>query len=186
MKQEIFELPQNHKSPKTQMDEDFLKVIEEIMPALNVSSDRAMSKVLSQHENFLSRIRTGIQSVPAAVWDILYDLFSTPELQHLGYFRPKLQYKGGKPRPEREPAISHQAPMSSDEEPGAARKKAIASYERELSAADRELSAAHDKISLLTSLLKEKERTIQILLNQPGNQDLIQGPSSPPTHSKAE
>ena len=159
MKQEIFELPQNPKSPKTQMDEDFLKVIEEIMPALNVNSDRAMSKVLRQHENFLSRIKTGIQSVPSSVWDILYELFSTSaELQYMGYSRPKLRFKGGRPGPDGqrpEKAVSHPA----DEETSAARKKAIASYEREL-------VVAYDKISLLTSLLEEKERTIQILLNQ--------------------
>jgi len=142
------------------MDYDFLRVVEQIMPPLQVSSDRAMSKVLGQHENFLSRIRTGIQSVPSSVWDTLYDLFDSSELRHLGYKRPKLTVK---PRPlgadeyllQREPKLG--------DETGAGRKKTIANYENDL-------AAAREKILLLTSLLEEKERTIRILLNQSANQ----------------
>ena len=142
------------------MDYDFLHVVEEIMPHLKVSSDRAMSKVLGQHENFLSRIRTGIQSVPSSVWDTLYDLFGTPELRHLGYSRPKLRVKS-RPLRADEGFIQMEHPLG--DEPGAGRKKTIASYEKDL-------AAAHEKISLLTSLVAEKERTIQILLNQSANQ----------------
>ena len=130
------------------------------MPHLQVSSDRAMSKVLGQHENFLSRIRTGIQSVPSSVWDTLYDLFDTSELRHLGYSRPKLRVKS---RPLREgEEIAHRVVQFGDET-GAGRKKSIANYEKDL-------AAAHEKIALLTNLLEEKERTIQILLNQSAKQ----------------
>ena len=138
------------------MDYDFLHVVGEIMPHLQVSSDRAMSKVLGQHENFISRIRTGIQSVPSSVWDTLYDLFETSELRHLGYSRPKLRVKY---RPLRDGEHIAQKEVQIGDETGASRKKSIANYEKDL-------AAANEKISLLTNLLEEKERTIQILLNQ--------------------
>ena len=150
----------NPKSPKTRMDLDFLRVVEEIMPHLQVSSDRAMSKVLGQHENFLSRIRTGIQSVPSSVWDTLYELFNSRELRHLGYSRPKLRVKY---RPIGADELIPEKIALPGDETGAGRKRTIASYEKDL-------AAAHEKISLLTSLLEEKERTIQILLNQSTNQ----------------
>lgn len=126
------------------------------MPHLQVSSDRAMSKVLGQHENFLSRIRTGIQSVPSSVWDTLYDLLETSELRHIDYKRPKLRIK---PRASRGDENFVQMQLPPEDESGASRKKTIANYEKDL-------AAAHEKISLLTELLKEKERTIQILLDQ--------------------
>ena len=126
------------------------------MPHLQVSSDRAMSKVLGQHENFLSRIRTGIQSVPSSVWDTLYDLFETSELRHLGYSRPKLRVKH---RPLRDGEEIPQKVAQLGDETGAGRKKTIANYEKDL-------EAAYEKISLLTDLLAEKERTIKILLDQ--------------------
>ena len=142
------------------MDLDFLRVVEGIMPHLQVSSDRAMSKVLGQHENFLSRIKTGVQSVPSSVWDTLHDLFDSPELRHLGYNRPNVKVKY---RPLRDDENAPQKVIQAGDETGAGRKKTMANYEKDL-------AAAHEKILLLTSLVEEKERTIQILLNQSANQ----------------
>ncbi len=126
------------------------------MPPLRVNSDRAMSKVLGQHENFLSRIRTGIQSVPHNVWDALYELFNSPELQHLSFSRPtyKVRHRTHK---HVEPDMESGAERVNGT--GAARKKASTDFEKDL-------ASANEKIALLTSLLEEKERTIQILLNQ--------------------
>ena len=63
------EMSDSARSPRTQMDMQFLEMVEIVRIHMKVRSDRAMSKVLGQHDNFISRVKTGIQSVPLSVWD---------------------------------------------------------------------------------------------------------------------
>ncbi|MVN77817.1 hypothetical protein GO988_15910 [Hymenobacter sp. HMF4947] len=64
------------KSPKTEMDRTFLAIAQQLMAEHNIPSERAMSSELGQNVNFISRIRTGVQSVPADVWGVLISKFN--------------------------------------------------------------------------------------------------------------
>lgn len=58
------------------MDRTFLAIIQQLMAEHNIPSERAMSSELGQNVNFMSRIRTGVQSVPADVWGVLISRFN--------------------------------------------------------------------------------------------------------------
>lgn len=55
-------------NPKTKLDVQFLAFAETVLPK---QSDRKRSREIGEHENFFSRVRTGIQSAPPHVWDRL-------------------------------------------------------------------------------------------------------------------
>jgi hypothetical protein len=65
-----------NKSPKTTMDRTFLAIAQQLMVEHNIPSERSMSSELGQNVNFISRIKTGVQSVPADVWDTLINKFN--------------------------------------------------------------------------------------------------------------
>jgi hypothetical protein len=64
------------KSPKTTMDRTFLAIVQQLMVEHNIPSERSMSSELGQNVNFISRVKTGVQSVPADVWGTLISKFN--------------------------------------------------------------------------------------------------------------
>ena len=64
------------------MDRCFLEAAQEVMQRHGIASERALSIALKQNPNFISRIKTGVQSVPADVWD---SFVHTYELQSLSF-----------------------------------------------------------------------------------------------------
>ena len=173
------------KSPKTNMDAFFLEMVEAAKLEMNVRSDRAMSKALGQNESFISRIKTGIQSVPLAVWDTfdkyardnnLVDFHESSPSQvarravetvavaaRLGNAFSKRDIKALF-QPSDEGDKMRHGPMK-----GGINRGAKADLDNQLAAINEKLAAANEVIALLTSQLSDKERTIQILLAQASN-----------------
>lgn len=136
------------------MDYQFLALVAQIMPHLNVKTDRAMSNLLGQHDNFISRIKTGVQSVPSTVWDIFNEIVNTSKFKLLTENQHDKKNK----------AVSHiitKALLSNipSVEPETPAREFETNYKKDL-------ETANEKIMLLTSQLADKERLIQILLDQ--------------------
>ena len=163
------------KSPKTGMDESFIELIEVTKGQMNIKSDRLMSKALGQHPNFLSRIKTGVQSVPSTVWDLFHEYWKKNDVA--GGTSSSVQFKWAKDLMidsakhrqylEEVFANAERADLEQKANPEAYRIKALTS----LTDIKQELLVATEKILLLTSQLADKERTIQILLSQQPKND---------------
>jgi len=140
------------------MDRQFIRLVEAIMKEHDVQSDRAMSKLLDQHENFISRIKTGVQSVPANIWGLLIERYGITSLSLIdempiasNLHRHSSNVIGNNS------GFSTQTIGNTASQP--VTDSALASFQEKL-------IAAEEKITLLTSQLADKERTIQILLKQ--------------------
>lgn len=140
------------------MDYYFLNSVAQVMPHLNIKTDRAMSNLLGQHDNFISRIKTGVQSVPSTVWDIFNDIIgkflsennnnNISSSIHMNHMQAL--------------ALSHNTTLLdniSSAETINHHKDLNTDYKKDL-------ETANEKIMLLTSQLADKERLIQILLDQ--------------------
>ena len=138
------------------MDFLFLNQVAPLMPHLNIKTDRAMSNLLGQHDNFISRIKTGVQSVPSTVWDIFNDIrgkyLSENNITSGSIYMNHLQFG----------ALSHK-PTSLNNISSA---ETINHHEDHNTDYKKDLETANEKIMLLTSQLADKERLIQILLDQ--------------------
>lgn len=143
------------KSPRTKRDYLFLAQVNHLMPSLNIKSDRAMSRALGQHDSFINRIKTGIQSAPSTVWDILDNLAKTSKLELLT--ENQIAKRDQSTSRILTSALLDDKPASSE-----AGQEEIFSSSYYI----KELAANNEKIALLTSQLADKERTIQILMDQ--------------------
>lgn len=163
------------KCPKTRMDEMFISMVETTKGLTNIKSDRLMSKALGQHPNFLSRIKTGVQSVPSTVWDLLHEYWKENGIVGDNPSSAPFEWAKGlvidsdKHRQHLEEVFANgeRAKLEREANPEAYRIKALPT----LTDVKQELLVATEKILLLTSQLADKERTIQILLSQQPKND---------------
>lgn len=141
------------------MDRQFIKLVEAIMKENGIQSDRSMSKLLDQHENFISRIKTGVQSVPANIWGILIERYNVKSLSLIDedvVIPANLHRLTGN-------VIGNNSGTSTQT---IGTELSRPKSEILLASAEEKLKAAEEKIKLLISQLADKERTIQILLKQ--------------------
>lgn len=141
------------------MDRQFIRVVETIMREQGIASDRSMSKLLDQHENFISRIRTGVQSVPANIWGLVIQRYNVTNLSLVDddpITTNNISRHSGN-------VIGNNS-GSSVQTIGDRSTKAETGISE--GALQEKLRAAEEKIAMLTSQLADKERTIQILLKQ--------------------
>lgn len=134
------------RKPKTELDEQFLLIARRVMQTRGIKSDRAISLALGRHSDFINRVSKGLQSATPEAWDKL--LTDYPEARTT----TNVMAQGGQAiGTNNGTATQHGAPLPQDGEREDYRTK----YE-----------SAQKEIALLTSQLADKERTIQILLNQ--------------------
>ena len=155
-------------SERTEWDSHFVLVIDELKVAFNIKSDRAMCRHLGIHENLISRVRTGVQSVPATVWDILNKKIRTPEYKAKGF--------GGKgvltiTSTNRIPNGASFIDASDTNENKVDANFLPFTQPSLQSECAKDLEVANKIIALLTRQLADKQRTIQILLEQTNSND---------------
>lgn len=144
--------PQNQKgrSPKTELDEKFLSIARQIMKSHGINSDRAISLALGRKPDFINRVSNGVQSATPEAWDILFSKY--PEARNITTTNVMAQGSGqvvGTVHGD-----NHYSPTT------------LQDCQQELVQAQQSLAAAQKENALLTNQLADKERTIQILLNQ--------------------
>ncbi|GAB2466539.1 hypothetical protein GCM10011375_32730 [Hymenobacter qilianensis] len=148
---------------RTEWDKHFLLIIDEVKSAFNIKSDRAMCRQLGIHENLISRVRTGIQSVPATVWDILNKQLRTPEYKAKGFGgRGVLQITSAS-RVQNEASVSDSPDTDEFKKDTGLQPITQPSLQTECA---KDLEVANEIIALLTRQLADKQRTIQLLLEQ--------------------
>lgn len=130
------------------MDRLFLEMVQSVMEKQRIPSDRAMSKELDQHENFISRIKNGVQSVPSSIWDAFIERFHIAQLNFV-IDQPRIIY-----------SQKHAINVVNDNH------GTVTQGHTSISDCEKDLRSANEKIALLTNQLQDKERTIQILLNR--------------------
>ena len=170
------------KLPKTEMDVRFIDMIEKVKVSKKIKSDRLMSTALGLHANFISRIKTGIQSVPSTVWDRFHlyleendvdidNLSASPLERAESDVAEGKATQGFRDELEKDEYVVTERTLyprgyfSKSLRPLTTAERA---YESSL---QRALQVANDKILLLTNHLADKERTIQILLSQKPKND---------------
>ena len=147
------------KAERTEWDRHFLLLIDLIKESFNIKSDRAMCRHLGIHENLISRVRTGIQSVPATVWDVVNKKMRTPEYKAKGFGAELQITNAGMTRGDGSDSnvlgasVSNiDASLTTSEKPSLQTEYA------------KDLEIANEIIALLTKQLADKQRTIQLLL----------------------
>ena len=170
------------KPPKTEIDVRFIDMIEKVKVSKKIKSDRLMSKALGLHANFISRIKTGVQSVPSTVWDrfhlyleendVVSDNLSASPLEHaesdVAEDKAKQALREGLEKDEYVMVERTLYPFDFSRRSHNPLTGAERAYESSL---QRALKVANDTILLLTNHLADKERTIQILLGQQPKND---------------
>lgn len=63
------------KRPKTELDAKFLAIADELMAKRGITKDAAMSRELGRSNEFINRVRNGIQSATPEAWDALLTKF---------------------------------------------------------------------------------------------------------------
>lgn len=63
------------KRPKTELDVKFLAIADELMAKQGITKDAAMSRELGRSNEFINRVRNGIQSATPEAWDALLTKF---------------------------------------------------------------------------------------------------------------
>jgi hypothetical protein len=138
------------KRPKTELDVKFLALADELMAKRGIIKDAAMSRELGRSNEFINRVRNGIQSATPEAWDALLTKF--PEARNITTTNVMAQGSGqvvGTVHGD-----NHYSPTT------------LQDCQQELAQMQQSLAAAQKENALLTSQLADKERTIQILLNQ--------------------
>jgi hypothetical protein len=138
------------KRPKTELDVKFLALADELMAKRGITKDAAMSRELGRSNEFINRVRNGIQSATPEAWDALLTKF--PEARNITTTNVMAQGSGqvvGTVHGD-----NHYSPTT------------LQDCQQELAQIQQSLAAAQKENALLTSQLADKERTIQILLNQ--------------------
>lgn len=69
------------RKPKTELDEQFLSVARQVMKSRGVTTDRAISKELGRHPDFINRVSNGLQSATPEAWDALLNKY--PEARNI-------------------------------------------------------------------------------------------------------
>lgn len=162
-KNQLEEIEQENDAPteRTEWDRHFTLVVDELKSIFDIRSDRAMCRHLGIHENLISRIRTGVQSVPATVWDIVNAKMKTPEYKAI-FAKSKIRLTSTSRFPSSTPISDSLAtnPFIRDTEPQPVNQPSLQTE------CAKDLEVANEIIALLTKQLANKQRTIQMLLEQ--------------------
>ena len=132
-------------------------MVDSIKEAFNIKSDRAVCRKLGIHENLISRVRAGLQSVSAPVWDVINKKLRTPEFKEKGYGTVLQITSASRARDEPSKSFDNNH-IETDTEPHLTTNPSL------LTEYAKDLEIANEIIALLTKQLADKQRTIQLLL----------------------